>query len=79
MSKIAFFRLVFFHLISLMVANTSTTGIYDDPKLFVVTKSGPVQGFWQTPFFNDSSKYGAWLGIPYAQKPTKNLRFKVNF
>lgn len=70
-------KLILLHLVIFLIG--AFAGKLDDPELLIVTNSGPVQGFWQTPFFNESSEYCTWLGIPYAQKPLDNLRFKVNF
>lgn len=50
----------------------------DDVKTIVETNSGPIRGkLFKTLF--DQQSYYAFKGIPYAESPVNNLRFKVSY
>lgn len=46
--------------------------------LIVKTESGPVRGVSLTTYLKNKT-YNAYRGIPYAEPPLGELRFKVNF
>ena len=49
-------------------------GVVVNDDLIVETSKGKVQGFETST--SDNKKVSAWYGIPYAQPPTGNLRFR---
>jgi carboxylesterase type B len=67
-----------FIILSLFITNVSLHSIHKG-NLIIQTKSGPVRGVFQaanTDFSNSKIRVRAWLGIPYAEKPINELRFK---
>lgn len=77
MLKLMFYQILFLHLITLIVAHNPPSDHGEDVNLFIKTLSGPIQGIWQTNSVNESEKFAAWYGIPYAEPPVEELRFKV--
>lgn len=84
--KLKMFRLILallFWLHSLDVVNggAAASRPANTPKasgdLIVTTKSGKVQGYLKTTTYR-KKHYAVYTGIPFAEKPTGNRRFKVN-
>ncbi len=61
----------------LLVISVLTAGVIGKEAPIVSTRSGEVLGIVEKSF--ESNDYFSYKGIPFAEPPTGNLRFRVNF
>lgn len=72
------FRLTLAFLFLIFALDVIICGKTTEPET-VKTDSGSVKGITRNATYGKQAKYITFFGIPYAEAPIKDLRFKVNF